>query len=421
MFATKNDPPMYLVFLEYSFLALLAVRGFTEQLPNLDLYFTTLLISPSTVAGFGLLAVGGIYLLALYLKSGFEINLAGVLLLSWTMGLGIWVLLASANFGVPGLTGIREWIRIFIIVLTFFVTYNIARRWNTRKLGRFLAIVIPVPLAAGYYQMLFQPDDRAYGMMVHPNPFALFLVAAIGLTLWLFTSSSGTEQYFWGLSSLLLIPPLIATVSSNGWLMFLVVLGTFSVLFGLKEGNRRYFFGFVITLILVIAVMVLIKPAVIGEIARLLETRTPEQIIQSDEHVNTLEGRIIIWTNLIGKWYQRPIVGYGLNTSQFIHPITGLAPHNDYVRFLSTCGGLGLFWFVGFIVLVGWQGVNKYRKLTNRNHKSLGAVVLGLYLGWIIASAGDNVINVTTYQLLLWSMLATFFALPVKDGGVEYE
>jgi O-antigen ligase len=100
-------------------------------------------------------------------------------------------------------------------------------------------------------------------------------------------------------------------------------------------------------------------------------------------------GRINFWVVSLQTFAQRPIEGAGLGSSAAVLSSTGIAvPHNDFVRVLLETGLLG---FAPFIVYMCLQLADLIRWF--KTH----AVVLCLFVFFIIASLTDNLIDYNLY------------------------
>ena len=400
-----EDPLIYVFFI------LLWLRMFAGVLPDINIYLTAIYVSTSSVITSLLLIIGLLYLaICVYLGKG-RFPQLGLGLTLWTLSLGPWVLLAARNFQMAGLSGLREWGRLLVVTVTFFSMYFIARRWNIKKTVNFLLFTLPVPMIVGYIQIVTSMTDRISGPMVHPNAFGLFLVTVSGLLLWRYLRDSGVAKYLWVSLLMASLVLLAFTVSSNSWLMFFVLFMTVALMNVRRREYRKKVLILGLIFLIGVSLIISLQPArFFGEVRVIVQLIAPGSATTAGGSVNTLRERISIWRVLIQKWKSNPVFGYGLSTANYINPIRALDPHNDYVKMLVNCGAVGLFLFLLFETFTGAILWRNYRRSVGTDHGLLGSVVFGLFLGWVIASFGDNIINVTTFQLMFWSIIAVFSA-----------
>ena len=405
----------YLFLLEYGFLALLAARSLTELLSSYSFYLGPLTINVSVAAMILMDAVGFAYLAILWIRGEWLFDRIGTYFLVWVLSLAPWVFIAADGFGVPGLTGIREWVRLLSLVLVFFVLYAIARRTNAERVINACLCALPVPLVYAYVELIRNlssgvsgPAYRVMGSMVHPNILAAFLVAMIALAAWKLIRAIRNRvplrvRLFWILAIAVQIPPLILTVSSNGWGMLAVF--TIAVVAMIPGRRPKAFVGAVIVMLLgAVLWFAASQPTLVSEMAQNLNALGIESA--AAEEGGSLLGRFEIWKLLVSEWQRRPLVGFGLNTARFLNPRTGLAAHNDYVRYLVETGAIGLALFVGFLLLVGRRLVARLRHSRGTPHHLLVGVALGVFVAWVFGGIGDNVISYTAFQVYLWALLA---------------
>lgn len=400
--------------LEVAFLILLAARSVSEAFPKLQMYIGSVRLSVSVGLGLSLIAVGVIYLGLLFLRKALVVDRLGWIFLGWVLSLAPWVYLAAFNFAVAGLVGVREWGRLLYLVLVYLVVFSMVRRTDYRRVINAILLALPIPLSWTYYQVIFSRGEatssgmRAYGPMFHPNTLATFLVVMIALTIWKLGQGRGPKRFLWGGLLALELPALVAPVSSNGWLIFGVFLLAVALLAEDKRLKRALaftagFFG------LIFLLMIFQVGIVRTEFTQAFQIRSYQEIAQSGTPQNTIEGRILMWGQLLSKWRAHPLSGYGLNTSDFINPVVGKAPHNDYLRSLVEGGIPGLLIFVLFQVAAGWELFRLRARVPvgERGLRNLLGISLGLYLGWVVGGFGDNVLSQTAFQIYLWALIAT--------------
>lgn len=391
--------------LQMAFLGLLVVRSFTESFSGLSVALGPFAVNPSIVTVLLMDGIGVLYLGLLWWRGERVGDRIGGAFGLWVLSLAPWVYLAAAEFGVAGLTGLREWVRLLSFVLLYVVVREIARRWGPERVLHVCLLALPIPLAVTYYQMTLAPTARAFGVMVHPNNLGAFLVVMVALTIWklLQPMPSLGKKIIWGFALLAELIALLAPISSNAWLMF----GVFIVVLAILVRHRP---------LRVIAVIAGIASVVIFGLFWAYNAAIQREVQQNlrdlglintpNVRAGTLEWRFQTWGDLIEVWRQRPFIGYGLNTVYFVDPQVGKPAHNDFLRYLVEGGIPGLLFFLLFQGVVMGELWRRYRRMSSSSAQVLVAVAFSAVVAWAIGSIGDNVISYTVFQVYLWALVA---------------
>ncbi|MFB6271910.1 MAG: O-antigen ligase family protein, partial [Salinibacter sp.] len=396
-----------LIALEYAFLTFLVVRSVSEAWSDVAIFLGPFRINPSVtiVALMDVLAV--VYLAVRWLRRDPLIDRFGTLFLLWVLSLGPWVVVAAVEWGIPGLSGAREWFRLLSLVLIYLTVWSIARHRGPTRVINACLLALPVPLVITYYQILtFATGERAFGPMVHPNNLAAFLVIMIVLTAWKLVQAgpNWTVRGLWtGLLGIELIA-LIAPVSSNGWLMlaaFLVAVFVFAQGRAFKRAGVATMVAFGLILLAVFTQNPRIQSEIWGNLVSVGIEAPAGETTSSN-----LEGRLTMWRGLFADWTRQPILGYGLNSAFSLNPITGKAAHSDYIRYLVEAGAFGLLFFVVFQVLGALELCRWRRWLADRRAHLMMTFAFGAFLAWIVGSLADNLISYTVFHVYFWSFLA---------------
>jgi len=343
------------------------------------------------------------------LKKDFSFDKVSKAFLVWIITLFPWVLLSIVNYGTNGVVSVREWVRLFSVIVVYLMVFNFSRTTSYEKIINLLFLSLIIPLGVGFYQVILGKGKviaeilRIPGSFVHPNSFAFYLVIFIGLTFWKFRFSKNKMPWF----LLLLIESwmLITTFSLSG----VVMLGVLTVIMiiGEKTKHRVVLMCFLIGFALVF----LFTKTGQMRIAEQLATGKIGEIVETGRVHSSLDWRILNWHLLLSQWVKTPWVGYGLHTSIFINPMKlsaglGASPHNDYLRFLVELGIIGFSLFLIFLFLIIRETWQFYKQTSESKEKSLSLVVLACYISWLVGSLADNLITATAFQYYLWSLLA---------------
>lgn len=390
--------------LQIAFLGLLVVRSFTESFSGLLVALGPFAVNPSIVTVLLMDGIGVLYLGLLWWRGERVGDRIGGAFGLWVLSWAPWVYLAAAEFGVAGLTGLREWVRLLSFVLLYVVTREIACRWGSERVLHICLLALPIPLAVTYYQMTLAPTARAFGVMVHPNNLGAFLVVMIALTVWklLQPMPSLGKRIVWGCVLVAELIALLAPISSNAWLMF----GVFVVVLAILVRHRP---------LRVMAVLAGIASVIIFGIFWAYNAAIQREVQQNlrdlglinplDTRAGTLEWRFQTWGDLIEVWQKRPFLGYGLNTVYFVNPQVGKAAHNEFLRYLVEGGILGFLFLVLFQGAVIRELLKRYQRVAGSSAQVVVAVALSLFIAWVIGSIGDNT-SYTILQVYLWALVA---------------
>ena len=342
-------------------------------------------------------------------KKDFYFDKVSKAFLIWIITLLPWVLLSIVNYGTNGVVSVREWVRLFSVIVVYLVVFNLSRTTTYEKIINLLFLSLIIPLGVSFYQVILGKGKviagilRIPGSFVHPNPFAFYLVIFIGLTFWKFRFSKKKMPWF----LLLLIESwmLITTFSLSG----VVMLGVLTVIMiiGEKTKHRLVLMFFLIGFVLVF----LFTKTGQMRIAEQLATGKIGEIVETGRVYSSLDWRILNWHLLLSQWVKTPWVGYGLHTSIFINPMKlsaglGAGPHNDYLLFLVELGIIGFSLFLIFLFVIIRETLQFYKQASESKEKSLSLVVLACYICWLVGSLTDNLITATAFQYYLWSLLA---------------
>ncbi len=389
--------------MEALFLSFLVVRSSLDIFTDIGFYIGPMNLNVPSVVSILILISGGLYFV---LKGRVGIHKITIAFGIWLLLLIPFVLLSIYNFGFEGLLGVREWVRLFTIFMIFLLSFNFTNRNNRVKFLNVLFLSLLIPLSVGFYQLITHSGStaggiyRIYGTLNNPNPFALYLIAFVGLTYWKLTT---TKHKFWFFLLLLEIGCLIATFSLGGYVMF-GILALF-LLLKAKKGQK-----IIITFLIIGFVLTVISSPQFQVRWKRIKKINISKTIEEKEPVESITQRIIIWYHLLSLWKEKPLLGYGLQTASSINPFEkyegiGYDPHNDFLKYLVETGLIGLLFYIIFIILVGSQIYQGYRFSTDLRFKSLLFILFAVFVAWQIGSLAENFIASTTFQYYFWAIL----------------
>lgn len=307
-------------------------------------------------------------------------------ILLFLFSLGISILFSSLKF-----MSLREWFRYAMPALIYFIVISSFDDFvEAIKLLKFILIASVIPLSFAFWQLVTGDNtyplsgaafNRIYSTFGHPNPFAIYLVVIILLSIYIKTNA--VLPYRWLIFAVSLVA-LFFTFTRVGWLSFIVAI----TLSGFLKYRKLYFAILLFGLLIIMLV---------PDFNRILISRLhPDNSFMQRFQLNALG---------LSLFKQKPLFGHGLGSYSFLsRPDVGatlesygiklgLAPHNDYIGFLVS-GGSVLFCTFIFVV---------YR-----------AFVVAIKL------LKSKIQELISYSIFLISSITAILVFALTDQGFEY-
>lgn len=381
---------------------LLATRSSLDITTNFAFYLGPLKFNPAAVLALLLCGGGILYLSMRLLKGRLHIDRISKVFLFWLILLIPWVFLSINNLGYRGLIGIREWMRLFTLFIVYLLVFNTVNKANFKKYITLLFLSLLGPLVVSIHQittgswsMSSGGIRRVSGTIAHPIALSFYLVLFISLTFWKIKTSK--KRNIWFFSLLVLLSIFFFTFSWTGIVMLAVLL----LLFFFKERKVRKYVSLILIVFIVFAVS---SGQMQLRFQRLVQGNILESI-QTGKSINSFTWRVLCWKQLLSKWKEKPLIGYGLATGELINPWKGRSPHSDLVRYLVELGILGFSAYLFFIFSVGKRIYTMYKRTKDRNLRTFLFSIFVAFLCWQIASLVGNAITMTTFQFYFWAVL----------------
>jgi O-antigen ligase len=348
----------------------------------------------------------------------------------WWVLQGLWVILLP--MGALGLDAsflpdsIREWVRLFSWLMVYLLIMQLKDRLPPEKIIHtlFLSLVIPIivaliqvvvpsvlpsnlsPLGGDTAGLIASEGARIRGTIGHPNGFATYLFLFIGLTLWKLSYSK--QRWFW----LLLLGLLAFFYVGTKALFSLMMLAVFVLVLIAPRLNVVNLIGGILLFAIVIGLFASTEfgQQRLGSIANtpLLnrDIDTSRAILLAQGDYNSFNWRISQWYLLLKAWREYPILGYGLGLSTQTAG-NGFLPHNDYIRFLTEGGIVGLG---TFLVFFGAQGLRLFQLIRHaqpgsRRHE-LCLILLAVFIAIPVGMITENIWGHTLLFLYWYTLLA---------------
>ena len=369
-------------------------------------------LGPLNVSGaLGLVAVG--VLGALIVTSGRIHRPAATLPFAVVLVLSAFACVpAFANFGGEiGSKPIGELARLTALFGVYLLAANLVLSAERLKaLFVVIGVSAVVPAIMGLDELIRGGEaasglevQRITGPFTGPNAFGVFL-AVTGLVL-LSLPRRTVPMWLRAPSVALILVALVGTYSRAGWALFVIGF----VLLGWRE--RR---GLVVAGAVAITALVLLVPPVHDRVLPPKESATASGRAITPE---SYRFRLDTWAGLLEKWAERPLVGYGLETTGQVNPrrvatapgeSTGYDAHNSVVKLLVEGGVLLLAAYAALLIMI-------FRKLgrmarSQWSGRLLAQALLSIWTATlVIGLATDDPLGAT----------ATMYCLLALTGALE--
>lgn len=275
--------------------------------------------------------------------------------LAWALpGLAVLALASSLWSTEP--TNTAQQAGLFILV-SLFLASTLTWRWTDMPTVReditflfaLLAVVNGLGVAAG---ALGEPSAFGYygrfqGLLSNPNYAGILAAIAISLGAYLLSGATLLRRVAVLLAMAVQAGALVWSGSRGAMLALVLGLLAASVA---PAGRRvrRFVLGFSVLTAIVLPLVVPLSSVT----DNVLFTR-------SDKGVDFSSGRLVIWSTLLHRWREQPLLGTGFRTVEELNEQTGYTAHNIYLSFLVELGVVGLVVFLGVVLLVLTAGTRR--------------------------------------------------------------
>jgi O-antigen ligase len=326
------------------------------------------------------------------------------------------IALTAVLYSPVAVDGLRKWLTYVSFFAMFLLSFLVVK--SERDTIHYLKIIVlssVVPLAYAFFQFLsgidWYADSRISSTFSHPNIFAFYILATIGVIFVLLVTDGGRMgQRVRLLLNLYLIPLLIAlilTKTRSAWVACAILV----LFYGLVYDKRALF------LVLTAPLFVLTIPAIYDRIID-LTSRNDFSGGNAGAHVNALAWREIMWDSALNYIQQRPAFGFGLDSFTFysteFFPLDRLGheAHNMYVQFAFEMGLVGLICFLWiFVQCFLWLGV---RWRLDRRGVAISATLLFIFA---LLCYSDNIFDYLSFNWCFWFSCGLCFARLVQVRG----
>lgn len=311
---------------------------------------------------------------------------------------------------------IRKFSWLYIIPLVMVVIYTTIHHsmWGfDRKAGNW--VMWP-----------FYNDHTAYGMIL-----AFYLPIAISLIY--VKDYSKSMKFYAFFASVILFVALFLSYSRAAWLSLIAGFGVFLLIY--FKIKFRYI---LISLIILIGLFFSFQHQILDRLskndqdssANFTEHVTSASNIASD--ASNLE-RINRWASAIRLFKERPIVGWGPGTYQFVYaPMQkakektiistdfgdGGNAHSEYLGPLAERGVLGTVSFLLIAITILYTGIRVYKRETNVSTKQLLMGILIGFVTYFVHGLLNNFLDTDKASVPFWGFAAILVILDLKQRNL---
>lgn len=299
---------------------------------------------------------------------------------------------AVLNVEGIGLDPLSEMIRLGALVAVYVLAGQMITEAHALR-GIFVVVALSavVPALVGLYELAQGPTPvpgfdigRINGTFVGPLPFSAFL-AVTSLILISLPRDAVSPWLRWPVLTVMFVA-LVATYSREGWILFLVGLA-------LLQWRQRP--QLVVGALVACAIVVAAVPTVQQRVLPGAQTASGSQAFDS------LDWRFANWNGLLTAYEERPLTGWGLETTAYVNPRApvdarslgqsdgGYEAHNTGVRALVEGGPLLLVAYLAVFaaIILALRRIVRDRDWPQRDY---ARIVLSLWIAVVIISFATN-------------------------------
>jgi len=288
-------------------------------------------------------------------------------------------------------------------LIFFMVSNNLRSMRQVKTLVYFLLFTCFIVCVISWFQIpsgerLSAPFESEGG---EPNTFAGYLLIMMALMLGLFAYAQGRRQKLLWLSLFgFAFVPFVMTLSREGWVSFIPLLGTFIVL----DKKARY------PLIALSLAGLIAMPYVLPEKVR---HRAEDTFAQEKKYEifgrklyvsESTAARIDSWGVAMRRLSRKPFFGYGVPGGKVID--------NQYTRVMIETGFLGLFAFLWLLVTLFRLSIKTYRQVQDTFSKGLSLGFICGFMALLVQSLGAAVFILIRVMEPFWFLAALVLTLP---------
>ncbi len=349
----------------------------------------------------------------------------------------LWMFITSVTSEIP-LVSFKYFISYLWFVITFyFVTIQLFKKKENIRLflwlfgGSLAAIIIYISIHHGMYNF-----DRRIGTWI-VRPFfndhtqysaVIALIAPVFIVMAFFKGYSVLRRRVALIIFAIFVMGVVFSYSRASWLSMSIAFASFWIL--VLKINYKFIFA---SLILLVGVLFLFQDDIIMQ----LERNRQDSSGDFREHVQSISNitsdasnleRINRWRSAYRMYQERPILGWGPGTYQFIYAPFQLSidetiittnfgdlgnAHSEYLGPLSESGLPGMLFFMILAVFVIVRGIKNFKNASLKEHRWLSLGITLSFIAYFTHGFLNNFLDTDKVSVLFWGFIAILVAIDI--------
>jgi O-antigen ligase len=348
----------------------------------------------------------------------------------------IWLLITSITSEIPIVSFKFLASKIWFIVSSYFVVIqlikddvkNAIKFFNCYAVGLAIIVLITTIRHAGmvfsedsghWVMSPFYNDHTAYGAIL-----AFFLPISIGF--FFLPENNKWEKTGYLILSIIFIVGFYLSFSRAAWISFIIAAGVWVVL-----KLRIKFSWFIVGISSLFILFYFFSDDLLYKMSRNSQDSSGNFVeqVQSISNISTDASnveRINRWVAAKGMIIERPIVGWGPGTYQFVYaPFqkgkyktiistnfgTGGNAHSEYIGPWAETGTVGLFVILALVILILYYGIRTYIRIKDTKLRLLSLTFSLSLITYFIHGGLNNFLDTDKLSLPFWASFAVIVVL----------
>lgn len=306
-------------------------------------------------------------------------------------------------------TGMFYVVKYFEFFIIYFMAVNHLR--DKEQIKRFVMAMLAVCMVICVIAMLQIPAGGRVtapfeGATGEPNTLGGYLVLMLSITLGLLvTSDSMKRKTFLGILVVLIIIPLLATLSRSSWVAIGPMLLTL-----IYFSKRKMVIVVPVVIILLIAPLIMPKAVKDRALFTVTQRKHMGQIEIAGIRLDTsASARISSWKNVLTKdFIKHPVLGYGVTGYRFLDA--------QYPKILIETGILGLIAFLSLLFFIYKHALRAYRSSSDPFFSGISLGYLAGFVAMLVHSIGTNIFVIVRIMEPFWFLTAIIIMIPTIEA-----
>ncbi|RZB30183.1 MAG: hypothetical protein SRB1_02463 [Desulfobacteraceae bacterium Eth-SRB1] len=306
-------------------------------------------------------------------------------------------------------TGLFYVVKYFEFFIVYFMAVNHLR--DKEQIKRFVVAMLMVCMVICVIAMLQIPAGGRVtapfeGETGEPNTLGGYLVLMLSITFGLLVTSDSTKQKtLLGILVVMIIIPLLATLSRSSWVAMGPMLLTL-IYFSKKR------LMIVVPLVIIVLIAPLVMPKAVKDRAMFTVTQRKHmgQVEIGGIRLDTsASARISSWKNVLTKdFVKHPVFGYGVTGYAFLDA--------QYPKILIETGILGFIAFLSLLFFIYKNALRAYRSASDPFFRGISLGYLAGFIAMLVHSIGTNIFVIVRIMEPFWFLTAIIIMIPTIEA-----